>query len=84
MCNALPPIFKNDDQKALVEKWGGQRVEDAMIFIELGKDHRGLAVSIPVTKERVESVLEAVYGEFECSAMEIERNHSVGNHGGDG
>lgn len=65
MCNVLPPIFRNDDQKALVEKWGGQRVEDAMIFIERGKDHRGLLVSIPVTKERVEAVLEAVYGEYE-------------------
>jgi len=53
------------ERQILVEKWGGYRVEDAMIFIERGKDHRGLAVSIPVTKERVEAVLEAVYGEFE-------------------
>ena len=58
-------MITSAEREALVEKWGGERVEDTMIFIERGKDHRGLLVSIPVTKARVESVLEAVYGEYE-------------------
>jgi hypothetical protein len=49
----------------LVEKWGAERVEKTMIFIELSEDARGLLVSIPCTKERVGAVLEAVYGEYE-------------------
>lgn len=57
--------LKKEDLDALVQKWGGQRVEEAMIFIEHAKDHKGLLVSIPVTKERVGAVLEAVYGEYE-------------------
>ena len=57
--------FHKEELDALAQKWGGQRVEKTMIFIERSTDYRGLAVSIPVTKERVEAVLEAVYGEFE-------------------
>ncbi len=48
----------------LVEKWGAERVEKTMIFIELSEDARGLLVSIPCTKERVGALLEAVYGEY--------------------
>lgn len=59
--NQLPPIDYGD----LIEKWGGQRVEKTMIFIELSEDARGLLVSIPCTQERVGAVLEAVYGEYE-------------------
>ena len=59
--NELPPIDYGD----LIEKWGGRRVEDTMIYIEGAKDHRGLLVNIPCTQERVEAVLEAVYGEYE-------------------
>jgi hypothetical protein len=59
--NQLPPIDYGD----LIEKWGGRRVEDTMIYIEGAKDHRGLLVSIPCTQKRVGAVLEAVYGEFE-------------------
>lgn len=51
---------------ALVEKWGTDRVEEtAMFIIAKAKDHRGLLVNIPPTPERVEAVLEAVYGEYE-------------------
>ncbi len=53
------------EREVLVAKWGGQRVEETMIFIELAKDHQGLLVRIPATKERIEAVLEAVYGEYE-------------------
>ena len=53
------------EREVLVEKWGGERVEDTMMYIEGAKDHRGLLVRIPVTKERVEAVLKAVYGEYE-------------------
>ena len=63
--NELPPVLSEEAMQALVEKWGPFRVEDAMIFITESKDHRGLAVSILVTKERIEAVLEAVYGEYE-------------------
>lgn len=49
----------------LVEKYGAERVEDTMIFIERSKDARGLLVSIQPTPKRVEAVLEAIYGEYE-------------------
>ncbi len=57
--------LQKEDLDEMVRKWGGQRVEKTMIFIERSEDARGLLVSIPVTKARVEAVLEAVYGEFE-------------------
>lgn len=57
--------LQKEELDALVEKWGGQRVEKTMIFIEHSEDARGLLVSIPCTKERIEAVLEAVYGEYE-------------------
>ena len=61
MCNEL----KGFDVSSLVEKYGAKRVEATMIFIERSMDHRGLLVSMPVTKARVEAVLEAVYGKYE-------------------
>ncbi len=51
---------------ALVEKWGADRVEETEMFIiAKAKDHRGLLVNIESTAERIEAVLEAIYGEYE-------------------
>lgn len=69
MSNELPSV----DYSALTSKWGGRRVEDVCIFIGEAKDHRGILVNIPATTERVEAILEAVYGEYE----NVEPDHRV-------
>lgn len=49
-----------EEREELNEKWGYQRVEATMIFIERSVDHRGIAISIEVTKQRVETILRAL------------------------
>ena len=48
----------------LIRVYGAKNVEDTCIYITQSTDPKGLAVSIPPTKDRVEAVLEAVHGEF--------------------
>ncbi len=53
-----------DDLTPLIKLYGEKNVENAAIFITQQCDPKGLAVSIPPTKDRVESILDAIHGEF--------------------
>lgn len=56
----LPQIDFDD----LIEKYGPQNVENALIYIVSATDPKGLAVMIKPTHKRVAEVLDAVHREF--------------------